>query len=201
MEMRVRRQHRERASRYARPVTVSAHDVARVLREQLPGVGDKKVHKLLYLCQGMHLAMVGQPMFNESLHAYDMGPVVDRLWKDEKASRDVPPVDLDEAALNTVAFVVSRYGALTGRDLELLSHAQEPWIVADQARQRGGSDVVTHKTMQLFFASDLTSREDDTEPWPSQAAIDEWLQDAQPPDLSAVEMDDLDRLRNRAVGG
>ena len=74
MRTHVRRHLERRSQDDARVMTVSAHDVARVLRAQLPGVGDKKVHKLLYLCQGMHLAMLGQPMFNEPVHAYGHGP-------------------------------------------------------------------------------------------------------------------------------
>ena len=110
-------------------------------------------------------------------------------------------MDLDEAALNTLAYVLSRYGALTGRDLEMLSHSQEPWIVADQARQRGGSPILSHETMRLFFASLLSEPEDGADPWPTEAAIHEWLHGAQPPDFADVEMDDVDELRARAPGG
>jgi hypothetical protein len=39
-----------------------AADVAVELRRRLPGVGVKKLHKLLYDCQGHHLADVGRPV-------------------------------------------------------------------------------------------------------------------------------------------
>ncbi len=35
---------------------LSAHDVAAQVRQRVPGVGTKKLHKLLYYCQGHHMA-------------------------------------------------------------------------------------------------------------------------------------------------
>jgi hypothetical protein len=37
-------------------MVVSAHDVAAALRARLPDLPTKKLHKLLYYCQGHHLA-------------------------------------------------------------------------------------------------------------------------------------------------
>src|SRR5947207_14369309 len=103
---------------------VSAHDVAVVLRERLPGLPVKKLHKLLYYCQGHHLAAFGEPLFGETISAWDMGPVVGTLWKQEKDGEPAPvparagagvgvgAARLSEAELNTVGYVVSRYGGL-----------------------------------------------------------------------------------------
>ena len=55
---------------------VSAHDVAAELRRQLPGLPTKKLHKLLYHCQGHHLAHFSEPLVAEAVMAWDMGPVV-----------------------------------------------------------------------------------------------------------------------------
>src|SRR3712207_5542810 len=61
-----------------------AADVAAEIRARLGGVPVKKLHKLLYYCQGHHLAATGQPLFSESVSAWDMGPVVGQLWKSEQ---------------------------------------------------------------------------------------------------------------------
>jgi uncharacterized phage-associated protein len=117
-----------------------AADVAVELRRRLPGVGVKKLHKRLYDCQGHHLADVGRPLFAESIAAWDMGPVVGKLWKSEQVNPPAASVrTLDHAALNTIGYVVSRYGALTGRDLEILSHGEQPWA---RARQHGQSAAI-----------------------------------------------------------
>ncbi|MGQ0776145.1 MAG: hypothetical protein ACT4NY_17255 [Pseudonocardiales bacterium] len=49
-------------------MTLSAHDVAAVLRDRLPGLGAKKLHKLLYYCQGHHLATFGEPRHRRTTH-------------------------------------------------------------------------------------------------------------------------------------
>ncbi|MDQ1633589.1 MAG: hypothetical protein QOJ32_398 [Frankiaceae bacterium] len=66
----------------------SARDVAAELRQRLPDVGVKKLHKLLYYAQGHHLAALGRPLFSESISAWDMGPVVGEFWWQEQNSAD-----------------------------------------------------------------------------------------------------------------
>lgn len=99
-------------------MTVSAHDIARELRARHPGLPTVKLHKLLYYCQGHHLATFGKPLFIEAISAWDMGPVVSAVWKQDNTDK-VPETrsELTEAHLNTIGYVLSRYGAPTGRDL------------------------------------------------------------------------------------
>ncbi len=142
-------------------MTVSARDVAAALRVRLPGVPTKKLHKLLYYCQGHHLAHFDEPMFAETVSAWDMGPVVGQLWKAERDSVAAEPrIDLGEAELNTVGYVVSRYGALTGLDLEHLTHAEDPWQLADRDRPRGGSVRIEREWMRDYFRSAAADHEE-----------------------------------------
>lgn len=109
--------------------TVTAHDVAAELRRRVRGLGVKKLHKLLYYCQGHHLAATGDTLFAETLSAWDMGPVVGRLWYEQRQGADPPALTeapLDEAGLNTVGYVVARYGGLSGSELERLTHGELP---------------------------------------------------------------------------
>jgi len=136
----------------ARHDPLSAHDIAAVLRERLPGLTVKKLHKLLYYCQGHHLATFGRPLFAEAVSAWDMGPVVGELWHAEKRGTPAPePVAPDQAALNTIGYVLSRYGGLTGADLELLTHGEAPWLRADAQRPPGGSIRIEWDWLRDFF--------------------------------------------------
>jgi uncharacterized phage-associated protein len=149
---------------------VSAHDVADELRRQLPGLPTKKLHKLLYYCQGHHLAHFGEQLFTESVMTWDMGPVVAQLWKAEQDGRVLPPAQpLDAGQLNTIGYVVSRYGRLTGHDLELLSHAEEPWILADVVRPRRGTIRIDTERIRQFFST-VGGPEPDL-PWPADGDI------------------------------
>jgi uncharacterized phage-associated protein len=158
-------------------MSVSAHQVAAVLRARLPELPVKKLHKLLYYCQGHHLATFGKPLFRETISAWDMGPVVGHLWWEEKQGEAPGPsavnLDIGEAALNTIGYVLNRYGALTGRDLEHLTHAEAPWRRANQQRQPGG-----RTTIELDWISDYfrDAAGDDNEGVPLDSTeVREWL--------------------------
>ena len=166
---------------------VSARDVAAVLRARLPGVGAKRLHKLLYYCQGHHLAALGEPLFRESIAAWDMGPVVDGLWAAEKrGDLGVSDAVLDEGALNTVGYVLSRYGAFSGDLLERMTHEESPWRRADASRRPGQSAPIRPEWIRDQFAAEV-------EPWPSGLPAS---------GVDAVESEDsLDDLRAWAARG
>jgi uncharacterized phage-associated protein len=175
---------------------VSAHDVAVELRRQLPGLPSKKLHKLLYYCQGHHLAHFDEPLFTESVMAWDMGPVVGQLWRAEKDGR--PPArtqPLDAGQLNTVGYVVSRYGRLTGHDLELLSHAEDPWRAADAHRPAGGSVRIDTEAIRAFFST-AGGPEPDL-PWPAPDDIARLSAGAEQRRQNSPVPDDLSELTRR----
>jgi uncharacterized phage-associated protein len=141
----------------------SAHAVAAEIRRQLPSVGEVKLHKLLYYAQGHHLASFGEPLFGDTISAWDMGPVVGSLWHAERYGIDVPDDGpLDEGALNTIGYILSRYGGMTGRDLIRLSHGETPWLRADMHRRPGGSIKIANESIRDYFAT--TDGDDDDEP-------------------------------------
>jgi uncharacterized phage-associated protein len=148
------------------------HAIATEIRSRQPGIGTKKLHKLLYYCQGHHLAVHGVPLFAETIEAWDMGPVVAELWRAERRS-DAPSagVELGEAELNTIGYTLSRYGALTGKDLEVLSHGEDPWQEADAGRRRGEGAPMGHEQIARYFRDNAADDQLD----PEQVAA--WLAD------------------------
>jgi uncharacterized phage-associated protein len=179
---------------------VPARVVAAALRERLPGVGVKKLHKLLYYCQGHHLATFGQPLFDETVSAWDMGPVVGSLWYEEKLAglrHETVSPGLGEAELNTLGYVLSRYGRLSGRDLEVLSHAEDPWQRANQHRRPGESTRIEPEWMRVFFA---TGQDDDDLALDSEA-VSAWLSRTVEQPAQEPVPDDPGRLRARLHRG
>jgi len=176
-------------------MTVSAHDVAAVLRDRLPGLPKKKLHKLLYYCQGHYLATFDRPLFSETISAWDMGPVVGTLWRQEKDGEVPEPLaGLDEAALNTIGYVISRYGSLTGQDLENLTHSEAPWQLADRDRRPGRSARIELEWIKQYFTT-WGAPDVDDEPALDSTAVTQWLDGAgarradrlQPDSVEAVE--------------
>ena len=157
---------------------LSAHDVAAVLRQRQPGLPTKKLHKLLYYCQGHHLAAFGTPLFTERISAWDMGPVVGQLWNAERSAEPGGTHrELSEAELNTVGYVMSRYGALTGRDLENLTHSEQPWRLANAGRQPHQSVPIDIEWLRQYFSSEAVAGDEDDVVLDA-AEVAEWLADA-----------------------
>jgi uncharacterized phage-associated protein len=178
-------------------MTVSAQNVATVLRERLPGLPTKKLHKLLYYCQGHHLATFGDPLFDETISAWDMGPVVGRLWHQEKeAGLSEARGELTEAELNTIGYVVSRYGALTGLDLENLTHSEAPWQQADGRRRPHESVRIEPEWLIGYFRINGAADEEDGVPLDSDA-VTRWLAEAGHRRADELNRDSPEELRSR----
>ncbi|MGH3721197.1 MAG: Panacea domain-containing protein [Pseudonocardiaceae bacterium] len=176
-------------------MTVSARDVAAALRDRLPGLPTKKLHKLLYYCQGHHLAAFDEPLFSETISAWDMGPVVGNLWYAEKQG-GVPRVhrEMDEAQLNTVGYVLSRCGALTGQDLENLTHSEEPWQLADNGRQPGESARIEPEWLKQYFRTRGSVDDEEDGMLLDSTSVTQWLQGAEKRREDPVRSDSREEL-------
>ncbi len=177
---------------------VSAHDVAQQLRCRLPGLGTKKLHKLLYYCQGHHLATFGMPLFHDTISAWDMGPVVGQLWHDENRGTEIEAVTnaLSESELNTVGYVVSHYGGLSGYELQRLTHTERPWIQANEHREGPGtSQKISHQSIRRYF-SEPTDDDDETDSL-EPAVVAAWLSGADQAGNRGSQTDSLDEIRAR----
>lgn len=131
-----------------------ALDVAAELRASVPSsCGVVKLQKLLYYCQAWHFTWTGEPLFPEAIEAWDNGPVVADLWRDEKYGiNQRPPQTLGDIELRTIHYVVNRYGRLYGADLIDLTHKEEPWR---EAYYEGGRNtVISLDRIRDFFSED-----------------------------------------------
>lgn len=157
-------------------MAVPARDVAAALRKRLPGLSRTKVHKLLYYCQGHHLASFDEPLFNETVSAWDLGPVVGQFWYDQDQGEVAGDAGLlDQAQLNTVGYVVSRYGKLTANDLVRLTHAEDPWLAADRGRRPKESVRIEHVWMRNYFRENPI---DDDDVLLDSSEVTRWLNEA-----------------------
>lgn len=136
---------------------LSAHDVARELRHRQPSAGDVKIHKLLYYCQGWHVASTGKPMFSEPIEAWTNGPVVADVWRDERRDRDRPPArQPDDEQLGVIDYVVGRYGRCTGRELVRQTHLEDPWRDVSESEASFGTQnpAITDDALRVWFSQD-----------------------------------------------
>ncbi|NUW31469.1 DUF4065 domain-containing protein [Nonomuraea sp. SMC257] len=139
----------------------SAHDIAAALRQRQPGLGARKLQALLYYAQGHHLSFFGRPLFENPISAWDTGPGVDALWDDEGAGNvlvDLP--DLGEAELNTVGYVLSKYGTLSTSELEARIRVESPWQRAAEGRAAGRNPRIELERIREFFAAQAAKEND-----------------------------------------
>lgn len=120
--------------------------------------------------------------------------MVGTLWHAEKegSAEPGPPIS-DEAILNTIGYVVSRYGNLTGNDLERLTHAEDPWRDADQNRAARGSVWIPNDEIACFFRDNADEPED---VGVDAAELADWLRRSSP-DQPTLSVDTVESIRSR----
>ena len=121
---------------------VSCFEVANyfiwLARETGSFISNLKLQKLVYYAQAWHLAIHDVPLFEEDFQAWVHGPVIAELYQKYKSFRwqpitaDVTP-QLPPATIEFLEGVSDEYFSCDGYELERMTHAEDPWILA-----RGG---------------------------------------------------------------
>lgn len=150
-------------------------DIARYIinycNEHGYGVSNLKLQKILYFVQAAFLVNINKKCFNESIEAWDFGPVVPEVyhefkfygnnnipsiyeyidysngvWEAEKVKFDNGIIEIDDRDLiNGMIEECCKYSA--GRLVEI-THNQDPWI---NAYTKGCNNIITRKSIKKFF--------------------------------------------------
>jgi len=122
-------------------VAASPASVRAAIDARRPGLKPAKQDALMFFAQGHHLAHFGVPLFS--------GPIVVTGRGAYVPDADLSGVDLaDEGQLNTIGYVVERYGSLAPTDLRTLIKASRPH------RTRRHSESVSHIELRAWFSRD-----------------------------------------------
>lgn len=119
----------------------SAQDIANFFLShsydgEMDDITNLKLQKLLYYAQGYSLALLGRPIFDDPICAWDHGPVVETVWRSYNQHRKstIPSVQgynlegysTDELSiLNRVANDYGQYSPWRLRDM---THNETPWL-------------------------------------------------------------------------
>lgn len=119
-------------------------------------VSNLKLQKLLYYVQGFGLAVFNQPVFEEGLYAWALGPVVPQVWAEYKdygstliPTPDESVIELDPHTKELIDEVYSVYGAYTATALKNMTHQEPPWMGTAQ------SEEISPESMRTFFKTRL----------------------------------------------
>jgi len=140
-------------------------DVARLIVERLGTISTMKLQKLLYYCQGWHLAWDGEPLFDAPIEAWANGPVVKKVYdlhRGQFTLRNPWPEAgdtsrLQEDEIESIEAVLDVYGTWDARQLVAATHDERPWLEARGELPDGARSnrVIELDTMQDFFGSRL----------------------------------------------
>ncbi len=98
----------------------------------------KKLQKLCYYAYAWHLTLFGSPLFREKFQAWVHGPVSPELYQEYKTHgwREIPQLNehvfenQEQSVIDIIESVYASYGDLSGDELEILTHEEDPWLVA-----------------------------------------------------------------------
>lgn len=117
-----------------------------------------QVLKLVYISHGWHLGLCGRPLVNESIEAWQYGPVIPSVYHRYKrfGSRfidDAPselPTGFDESEASTINQVFKGYGKRSGISLSSLTHEPgSPWSIT--VEQSGIGSVISNDLIEDFY--------------------------------------------------
>lgn len=138
-------------------------DVARLIVQRLGTTSTMKLQKLLYYCQGWHLAWDGEPLFDAPIEAWANGPVVKKVYQLHRGKftlRDPWPAQGDVSRLRaneveSIDVVLETYGSWEARQLVAQSHSERPWQEARGGLPDGvrSNSEVDLETMQDYFSA------------------------------------------------
>ena len=120
-----------------------------------------KLQKLLYYCQGWHLAWDAEKLYDAEIQAWANGPVVRDIYDLHRGRYSIEPPwpeQGDPAALTydestTVDVVLETYGDWTADQLSQTTHSEPPWCEARKGLPATARSDVTIDTdvMQDYF--------------------------------------------------
>lgn len=141
----------------ARALDVAAYIVSK--RQTIEAI---KLQKLLYYSHAWHLVTMDTPLFDDSIRAFEYGPLVRNVWDNHRGLTSVSRRHLpaaDESALSlaekeVVDAVMAAYGQLSGWQLADLTHTEDPWKLA---REKRGDDQISDESMKTYYAREAVA--------------------------------------------
>lgn len=96
-------------------------------------IDEMKLHKLLYLSQRESLALLGQPLFDETFEGWRYGPVsrtVRNEYTEDGMACSTSQISMEAAYI--VRNILSQYGVYESWELSKLTHKEKSWLNSRQ---------------------------------------------------------------------
>lgn len=138
------------------------------------GMSKLKLQKLLYYCQGYHLAIHGKPMFEDKIEAWQHGPVVPEVYREFKGVQGnfISPdkegklqqedlKQIDQEKQHVIEEVFDLLGHYDAWKLRNKTHEEKPWIKAQEKaeKEQKTNVVIENKDMKEYFSQYVKEEE------------------------------------------
>lgn len=119
-----------------------------------------KIQKLLYYAQAWHLANFGKPLFDDSIEAWDLGPVVPSVYNKLKKFKSAPVIykssgncmeenQFTKQELTYLREFYSKFVNYSANVLVNASHNEMPW---KDAYARGRAEI-SISSMKSYYSN------------------------------------------------
>ncbi|WP_435011414.1 Panacea domain-containing protein [Tundrisphaera lichenicola] len=134
---------------------IANYFLANVDEEAGDNLSNLKLQKLVYYAQGLFLAMQGDPLFDESIEAWDHGPVVPGLFRtyQYRGARSIEPPERFEPGdyapevRELLDAVLEVYGQFSAFKLMRMTRNEPPW------RDTPRHQEITRESLREFFTA------------------------------------------------
>lgn len=117
-------------------------------------ITDLKAQKLLYYAQGMSLAKLGLPLFEDDFVAWQHGPVIPALYEELKEfgsrqielKEDVDVEKFSDEEQKLLVGVYKTFGQYSAWKLRDMTHNEAPW------KSVNIGDIITKESIRAFFS-------------------------------------------------
>lgn len=115
-------------------------------------ISNLKLQKLLYYAQGIYLALYDEPLFDDSIVAWQYGPVVETVYQEYKMNGadgikefKNPEENFTEHEEATLQFVQEAFGQFTAWKLTDMTHEETPW------RETPRNEIIAKDKIKAYF--------------------------------------------------
>lgn len=113
-----------------------------------------KAQKLLYYAQGVSLAKLGTPLFNDDFVAWQHGPVIKDLYHKLKrfgsnqivSIQDLKVSKFTDEEQDVLVSVYKTFGQFSAWKLRDMTHIEDPWKNVKM------DDIITKESIRAFFS-------------------------------------------------
>lgn len=123
------------------------------------GITNLKLQKILYFAQAYYLAKFNKPLFNNTIEAWEYGPVIPDVYRKFKNYGDKPIISKkDESTLSEkdkeiLKEIWETFGGYSASRLVDISHAHAPWKDAYASEDK----IISNKSLGEYYRPLLNS--------------------------------------------